>query len=204
MGRIRGAGDGPRRAVSRRCAGLRCSRCRSRPSVRTAPRRRQRQLNDAIRSEPVAGRRPLAQKPRLPGVQPLDPLAGRDRQALPVSAKLRTADRLPSLHCAWSITTRSASRATTSPQWTESQELLTWIPCFDRSMWYQGRQRGGMPDGDIFSQTVPRPWVKAARLAFGAEDDAAAIAECAKQLARELIELPGMVSLRWSRIWSKR
>lgn len=47
-----------------------------------------------------------------------------------------------------------------------------------------------MPDGDIFARSLPRNWRKAARLAFGAEDDAAAIDACEKELARDLNERP--------------
>ena len=45
-----------------------------------------------------------------------------------------------------------------------------------------------MPDGDIYSKRVPRPWVKAARSVFEGGDDAIAVDECEKALASQLRE----------------
>ena len=47
-----------------------------------------------------------------------------------------------------------------------------------------------MPDGDIYTKKVPRPWVKAARLVFESCDDALAVDECEKTLASQLRERP--------------
>lgn len=47
-----------------------------------------------------------------------------------------------------------------------------------------------MPDGDIFSNTVASGWVIPSRLSFSTGDDAIAISECEKALARDLNAQP--------------
>ena len=47
-----------------------------------------------------------------------------------------------------------------------------------------------MPDGDIYTKCVPRPWAKSARAVFEGIDNALAVDECEKALAGQLRELP--------------
>jgi hypothetical protein len=47
-----------------------------------------------------------------------------------------------------------------------------------------------MPDGDIYTEKVPRPWVKPARSVFEGSNDAVALDECEKALASQLRERP--------------
>jgi len=47
-----------------------------------------------------------------------------------------------------------------------------------------------MPDGDMFAKRLSRKWVKPARLAFGAEDDSAAVDACEKEIARDVNARP--------------
>jgi hypothetical protein len=45
-----------------------------------------------------------------------------------------------------------------------------------------------MPDGDVFCKSVPRPWIKASRLAFGAKDVGGAAVTSVRTLFRVLTE----------------